>query len=378
MSEGVIGVYGQPVPPPTQRPKSLMVNPRGFIRGGINKGIPPYLLPADQWLDSWNMVFDFDRARALPPRRLVDTFVASPTELQAMPNANQTTAFVPTPVPRTGQAADEKNILYPGVPVYDHDKGPNPEPGFDPLDPYKANTNGFPPLVSNDTVVAVHTIATSFNIAATQNPVSYNAIGLPHGLAIDKLTGLITGNVDIDFSTPVRVKITATNAFGTGEGILTINPGQVFTFSQGGSLVNTPLWEYSTDGGVYKPVTILQVAAFTQFKMRLTLTPTTLLSPFYQVAAIPLTNNINLLAGSIISAVATVVIAGSQIVNYQYNIAAGLPVETVTLDTSTTGSKTGFVDLNGTTLDNRQNIMLLQNGASASNIVLETIYNFEL
>lgn len=78
-TSSVIGLYGKPHVPdqtPGRRPKSFVINRRTFIKGGINTGMPPYLLKEDQWSDCRNFVFDFEKAKALPGRHTVDQLVA--------------------------------------------------------------------------------------------------------------------------------------------------------------------------------------------------------------------------------------------------------------------------------------------------------------
>ncbi|HEV3334508.1 MAG TPA: putative Ig domain-containing protein [Bryobacteraceae bacterium] len=60
----------------------------------------------------------------------------------------------------------------------------------------------------------------SYNITGTNNPTSYNAIGLPSGLSINTANGLISG---VPASTGVfQISMTASNAGGTGSAFLTL------------------------------------------------------------------------------------------------------------------------------------------------------------
>jgi len=64
----------------------------------------------------------------------------------------------------------------------------------------------------------------SYQITASDTPTSYNATGLPTGLAIDTATGLITG-IPV-FPTTFAVGLSASNGDGTGSAslVLTVNP----------------------------------------------------------------------------------------------------------------------------------------------------------
>src|SRR5207244_2992291 len=63
----------------------------------------------------------------------------------------------------------------------------------------------------------------SYTINATNNPTSYNATGLPGGLAINTGTGKITGKPTI--AGIYQVTLSATNAGGTGTATLVITVG---------------------------------------------------------------------------------------------------------------------------------------------------------
>src|SRR5439155_1034472 len=63
-------------------------------------------------------------------------------------------------------------------------------------------------------------IAFSYQITATNNPTSFNAIGLPPGLTVNTSTGLISGTPTT--AGTYSVTISATNAGGTGSATLTL------------------------------------------------------------------------------------------------------------------------------------------------------------
>ena len=82
-----------------------------------------------------------------------------------------------------------------------------------------------PAITGTPNATAAVGAAYSYQIAATYNPTSFSAAGLPAGLSLNATTGAITG-------TPTAgglytVSLFATNAYGTGSGILTlaISPG---------------------------------------------------------------------------------------------------------------------------------------------------------
>lgn len=69
------------------------------------------------------------------------------------------------------------------------------------------------------------TAASTYTITATNTPTSYNAAGLPPGLAINTSNGQITGTPTSTAGSPYNVTISAANAVGTGSATLvyTIN-----------------------------------------------------------------------------------------------------------------------------------------------------------
>ena len=87
------------------------------------------------------------------------------------------------------------------------------------------SSNGGVPAVTSP-LTASGTVGTAFSyqIAATQNPTSYGASGLPAGLSVNASTGTITGTPTTAGTSTVT--ITATNTSGTGSAnvTLTINP----------------------------------------------------------------------------------------------------------------------------------------------------------
>lgn len=82
----------------------------------------------------------------------------------------------------------------------------------------------FPPIITSGSV-AMGTIGQPFayQIVATNSPVSFGAVGLPAGLAINAATGSIAGTPAAAATT--QVTLTATNAAGAGAALLAIIVG---------------------------------------------------------------------------------------------------------------------------------------------------------
>ncbi len=74
------------------------------------------------------------------------------------------------------------------------------------------------PLTATATVGEVFT----YSIEASGDPTSYDAVGLPEGLSLDPVTGLITGTPTTREGSPVQILISATNASGTGIAALSL------------------------------------------------------------------------------------------------------------------------------------------------------------
>ena len=94
------------------------------------------------------------------------------------------------------------------------------------------------PLTASGTVG----VAFSYQIAATNNPTSFNATGLPAGLAVNTTTGLISGTPATAGS--FSVTISATNAAGTGSATLALTIAQ----AQQPPVITSPLTASGTFG----------------------------------------------------------------------------------------------------------------------------------
>ncbi len=107
-----------------------------------------------------------------------------------------------------------------------------------------------PIMTSTATASGNAGFAFGFRVTASNAPASFSATGLPSGLSINALTGLISGVASTPGIYPVNVS--ATNAFGTGNGSLSITLGMNFVAALADA-VDQPTLTWDTD--VSKPWT---------------------------------------------------------------------------------------------------------------------------
>lgn len=103
------------------------------------------------------------------------------------------------------------------------------------------------PVVSSGSVTVAPSGAVNYQIVATNSPTSYGATGLPMGLSINTMTGLITGNVPATAPIVYTIGISATNFNGTGNGTLTITvlpPPPVITSALAENIQDDVLFTY--------------------------------------------------------------------------------------------------------------------------------------
>jgi uncharacterized delta-60 repeat protein len=85
---------------------------------------------------------------------------------------------------------------------------------------YYADTGGLPVVNSPAAATGAPGVAFSFTVTATQSPQSFSATGLPPGLGMNTVTGVISGTPTTDGS--YTVAITVTNTVGSATSYLTI------------------------------------------------------------------------------------------------------------------------------------------------------------
>jgi len=119
-----------------------------------------------------------------------------------------------------------------------------------------------PVITSPSTANAYLGRAFSYQITGSNSPTSFNAVGLPAGLAINQTTGQITGTPTGSLGTSA-VTLTASNSAGTSSDFtlsITVNPTPVVTWNNTGSAWATsscwtngaaPVSDWSTDTAVF-------------------------------------------------------------------------------------------------------------------------------
>lgn len=120
------------------------------------------------------------------------------------------------------------------------------------------------PVVSSGSLTIAPSGAVSYQIVATNAPTSYGSGTLPGTLSLNSSTGLITGNVPATITT-YTIPISATNAAGTGNGLLviTVKPRLQFTIgSTTASVLPASQLMVSVDGSTPTPITTGQIFTF--------------------------------------------------------------------------------------------------------------------
>jgi IPT/TIG domain len=91
-------------------------------------------------------------------------------------------------------------------------------------------TGSVPAITSSDTATGTIGVAFSYQIAATNSPTSFGAVGLPTGFTLNTVSGLISGTpTGAAFASSVTLTATNTNGTGSGPLTLTINSGGIGT-----------------------------------------------------------------------------------------------------------------------------------------------------
>jgi hypothetical protein len=88
-----------------------------------------------------------------------------------------------------------------------------------------------PVITSALTATATTGVAFTYQIVATNSPTSYGATGLPAGLSVNPLTGLITGSPTSSGSSSITIG--ATNSGGTGSAMMTLTVQQAPAITNG-------------------------------------------------------------------------------------------------------------------------------------------------
>jgi hypothetical protein len=145
-----------------------------------------------------------------------------------------------TPTPVTGTSATSVSAalsgLNPGTTYHFRVDGTSSAGAVSGADLTFTTIPGAPAITSALSASGSLSVPFSYQIAATNSPTSYNAGGLPPGLAVDPVAGLISGTPTGSGS--FNSLVTASNAGGTGSATVSI---VVASGSMGGMLVVRPL-----------------------------------------------------------------------------------------------------------------------------------------
>ncbi len=109
-----------------------------------------------------------------------------------------------------------------------------------------------PVITSALAVTATENQPFQYQVAATNNPTSYNAAGLPPGLSINTSTGIISGTCTVGGTTSA-IALTASNAYGFGQATLSLTVETPYSAWQDQFFTPTDLSDPAISGDTADP-----------------------------------------------------------------------------------------------------------------------------